>query len=84
MKHLINNPNNYTEDFSHENGNYENKCCSCKEHFLGHKRRVICKGCLNKHSETSKTKSLDPEAYKLLLEALLNNSPTSSTLPNRL
>lgn len=37
----------YSEDFSHENGNYTNICCRCKECFLGHKRRVICKSCLD-------------------------------------
>ncbi len=31
------------EDFSHENGNYHNTCCVCKERFTGHKRRVICR-----------------------------------------
>lgn len=36
---------NWVEDFSHENGNYENGCIRCKNHFLGHKRRVICKNC---------------------------------------
>ena len=35
----------WPDDFVHENGNYECKCCSCDEHFLGHKRRVICRAC---------------------------------------
>lgn len=35
----------WTEDFSHENGNYQNVCCKCASHFMGHKRRVICKQC---------------------------------------
>ncbi len=37
--------NNWTEDFADENGNYQNTCSSCGEKFLGHKRRVTCKGC---------------------------------------
>lgn len=36
---------NWTEDFTHENGNYTNKCSICTEYFLGHKRRVVCKKC---------------------------------------
>ncbi len=36
---------NWTEDFTHENGNYENVCIRCNNHFLGHKRRVVCKCC---------------------------------------
>lgn len=35
----------WTEDFSHENGNYENVCAHCTVHFRGHKRRVVCKKC---------------------------------------
>ena len=35
----------WTEDFPHENGNYECVCIYCKKHFYGHKRRVVCKKC---------------------------------------
>lgn len=35
----------WTEDFSHENGNYMNRCVECGELFNGHKRRVVCKAC---------------------------------------
>lgn len=35
----------WTEDFSHENGNYHNRCVSCDHSFLGHKRRVVCRAC---------------------------------------
>lgn len=38
-------PNDWTEDFEHENGNYANECAQCKKMFRGHKRRVICKVC---------------------------------------
>lgn len=38
---------NWTEDYSHENGNYLNTCIECKRIFKGHKRRVICKVCSN-------------------------------------
>ncbi len=35
----------WTEDFSHENGNYNCRCFSCERTFIGHKRRVQCKVC---------------------------------------
>lgn len=41
------NRRNWTEDFTHENGNYMNTCVYCKNEFKGHKRRVICKICNN-------------------------------------
>lgn len=36
---------NWTEDFSHENGEYQNLCIQCGCIFIGHKRRHICKVC---------------------------------------
>ena len=36
----------YTEDFHHENGNYQNKCSVCGKMFFGHKRRTRCKLCV--------------------------------------
>ncbi len=44
---LDNHEGNWTEDFSHENGNYMNICIRCDQEFLGHKRRVICKKCFS-------------------------------------
>ena len=38
---------NWKEDFSHENGNYQNICLTCNTYFIGHKRRVHCKVCAN-------------------------------------
>lgn len=38
-------PRNWPEDASHENGNYECRCCTCGNLFVGHKRRVTCKVC---------------------------------------
>lgn len=35
----------WPEDFQHENGNYMNRCRTCKQTFMGHKRRVTCKTC---------------------------------------
>jgi hypothetical protein len=40
------NTKDWVEDFAHENGNYQNKCCRCGEMFMGHKRRVVCKECM--------------------------------------
>lgn len=36
----------FPEDYGHENGQYQNRCCVCNNLFLGYKRRVVCKKCL--------------------------------------
>jgi hypothetical protein len=41
---------NWPEDFSHENGNYNNDCYICKTVFIGHKRRVVCRVCATPQS----------------------------------
>jgi len=38
---------NWTEDYLHENGMYQNRCHRCNELFFGHKRRVVCKICFD-------------------------------------
>lgn len=38
-------PGNWPEDATHENGDYECRCCHCGATFYGHKRRVTCKVC---------------------------------------
>jgi hypothetical protein len=64
----------WTEDFSHENGNYMCICSICKEKFYGHKRRPYCKLCskpvseneLKTSEEWSKNSSviiLDPDGW---------------------
>lgn len=35
----------FKEDYGHENGQYVCICFMCKQKFMGHKRRVICKSC---------------------------------------
>lgn len=35
----------WTEDFPHENGQYQCRCVDCGQMFIGHKRRVVCKAC---------------------------------------
>ena len=35
----------WSEDSSHENGNYFNKCASCSYDFIGHKLRHVCRKC---------------------------------------
>jgi len=42
---------NWFEDFHLENGCYTNTCVHCKEEFLGHKRRPLCKECYEKLKE---------------------------------
>lgn len=36
----------FPEDKHHENGNYHVVCTRCGEQFLGHKRRPLCKVCV--------------------------------------
>ena len=42
----------WIEDPSLENGKYLNQCLSCRELFIGHKRRVYCKECNNMNPQT--------------------------------
>ena len=35
----------WTEDFEHENGMYQNICKICNSKFMGHKIRRVCKEC---------------------------------------
>lgn len=37
----------WPEDFAHENGRYRNICYRCRESFIGHKRRVVCRECVD-------------------------------------
>ena len=37
--------NDWPDDFSHENGNYFQKCVLCESDFIGHKRRHVCRKC---------------------------------------
>lgn len=38
-------PRDFPEDYRHENGQYFNLCVRCQWHFVGHKRRVLCREC---------------------------------------
>lgn len=37
--------NDWHEDAEHENGQYFNRCLSCDDDFIGHKRRHVCRKC---------------------------------------
>ncbi len=39
---------NFPEDSWMENGSYICVCRFCNEQFVGYKRRIVCKQCLNK------------------------------------
>lgn len=45
LRQMHNEKRTWTEDAGHENGRYQNRCVSCEEMFIGHKRRVTCKVC---------------------------------------
>lgn len=38
-------PRNWVEDYPHDNGQYMNRCLSCRRIFIGYKRRITCKLC---------------------------------------
>jgi len=42
----------WIEDFEHENGKYECRCCNCGMTFIGHKRRVVCGVCGGRSTST--------------------------------
>ena len=49
-----NHPEDWPEDWKHENGMYQNKCIECGVLFIGYKRRHVCKVCYDspiKHYE---------------------------------
>jgi hypothetical protein len=53
---LMASPRSWPDDYPGENGQYMCECFSCKQRFVGHKRRVICRECaFPKESDTSRT-----------------------------
>lgn len=55
--HLRDPARDWTEDASHENGNYLCRCCGCHETFVGHKRRTVCKVCHDKDDAEAKLRA---------------------------
>ncbi len=47
-------PEDWPEDFYHDNGQYFNSCCVCRNTFTGHKRRWMCKLCKTKRETNEK------------------------------
>ena len=45
-RHIKKTSRDFGEDFDSENGCYVHKCLQCKLQFFGHKRRKICKTCI--------------------------------------
>lgn len=46
-------PRDFPEDFNNENGKYLCTCRICHLSFVGHKKRIICKECLNKENKVT-------------------------------
>lgn len=70
LNKLLTSPKSYPEDFKHENGNYMNVCNHCRERFLGHKRRYVCKEC-NEMLKNAITDSSTPPAPDTTAEEIL-------------
>ena len=63
----------WTEDFEHENGQYQNLCRECNSIFIGYKRRLVCKECMDKKQVS--VEPVKPEiAEEKLRELFRNNS----------
>ncbi len=69
-------PQDWPEDFSHENGNYSNVCGQCKRHFTGHKRRHTCKICAAGITLTDQQR----EAIRLALQSLQGSRSVDAML----
>lgn len=72
---ITDNEHNWSEDFKHENGNYENVCKVCNVLFFGHKRRVVCKKC-SPSIPTTLNACADTGANLIRVSSLI---PTSET-----
>lgn len=57
---------NWVEDYSLENGNYINECIICKNGFLGHKNRRLCKVCMPKNIHIEDIENLDKTIESLV------------------
>ena len=60
---------NWPEDFSHENGNYNNECYLYKVVFVGHKRRKVCRVCATPKSIRAEADALRDENARLKADA---------------
>ena len=59
-------PRNWPEDYSHENGKYTCHCAICNSEFTGHKRRVICRVCWYRNPAVDALTAENAELRKLL------------------
>ncbi len=67
----------WKEDSSHENGNYQCRCCICGEMFIGHKRRVECRVCSEKliHEEMMRRQCCNPAPASVTVEVASDGEP---------
>lgn len=52
----------FPEDFEHENGMYYCNCRVCGQHFIGYKRRVVCKVCVGELVKGAESPPSSPAA----------------------
>lgn len=71
---LVKSDKSFPEDYTLENGNYENKCTVCGSHFIGYKRRTVCKICNTLEIKVSKIYYVLLDAAELLLRAYNSSS----------
>jgi hypothetical protein len=63
-------PHDWPEDFSHENGRYQNQCFECGTMFYGHKRRLHCRKCAPPAVEARETGE-DTRRYRYALVRIM-------------
>lgn len=70
----------WTEDASHENGKYQNRCVYCGQMFIGHKRRNCCRLCAMPTPEPTFEERLkgllESDDTRIALMKLLDDSRT--------
>lgn len=55
----------WTNETTHENGNYSNKCMVCGNYFMGYKDRVVCKLCADNAGAVDKRVAATIRAMRL-------------------
>jgi hypothetical protein len=69
----------WIEDAAHENGNYQCRCATCGNTFIGHKRRVTCKVCAATTVSASPTTSQSEQASERDFRLSLDSTTASAS-----
>lgn len=73
----------WSEDFPHENGNYQNKCNTCEKLFMGHKRRGTCKLCAAPATEQAKAEPFTTAQLEMIEQEVQRRATECVKILNR-